>query len=120
MDKYTLELKYHFDAAHKLDLGYSSPCQQLHGHRWEVKVKIVSSVLNKDGMIVDFQTIKNIINELDHRYLNDIMSFNPTAENIARYLYYKIKEKVLGEVSITIWESPGASIIYGREEDQNK
>jgi len=113
--KYTLELNHHFDASHQLELDYLSPCQNCHGHRFSVRVKIVSSVLDRNGMIIDFQIIKNIINKLDHQHLNSILSFNPTAENIAKYLQEEISKKVLGEVEVTVWESPDASITYGKK-----
>jgi 6-pyruvoyltetrahydropterin/6-carboxytetrahydropterin synthase len=38
-------------------------------------------------MVVDFQHIKrNIHDKLDHMSLNDVLDFNPTAENIARWI----------------------------------
>ena len=113
---YKLSYKTHFDAAHKLELDYSSPCQRLHGHRWNVVVEIVSKNLDRNGMIIDFKKIKNLVNELDHRYLNEVLDFNPTAENIAKYLYNKIADEVLGKVKVTVYESPDASITYENEE----
>ena len=110
--KYTLRLEHHFDAAHKLRLDHASPCQNVHGHRWDVVIEIVSNRLDKCGMVCDFKVIKGFVNELDHKMLNEVVDFNPTAENISKYLHDKIKREVVGEVKVTIFESPGASITY--------
>jgi len=112
---YTLKLKHHFDAAHKLDLTFESPCCNLHGHRWNVEVEISSQVLNDECMIVDFAKIKNVINQLDHKYLNDILKdTNPTAETIAEYLHEKIDALTNSQATtkVTVYESPEASITY--------
>jgi len=109
---YKLNLKHHFSAAHNLKLDYDSPCQKVHGHRWEVEVEIITDVLDENSMVVDFQKIKELIDKFDHQNLNEIIKFNPTAENLAQYLYYKIKEIVNGEIKIIILESPDASITY--------
>lgn len=73
--------------AHKLTLDYESKCQNLHGHNWIIEVECKSEKLNQNGMLVDFTHIKKAIHErLDHQYINDIVDFNPTAENIAKWV----------------------------------
>ena len=38
-------------------------------------------------MVVDFKHVKEIVSgQLDHRYANDVVNFNPTAENLARWI----------------------------------
>lgn len=111
---YILKLKHHFDACHNLK-HYVGACSNLHGHRWDVEVTIKVSSLT-DDMVVDFKTLKGIINELDHNYLNNLLDFNPTAENISKYLSDKIKEETGLKNSVTLWESPEASITYTTEE----
>jgi len=76
--------------SHKLKLDYGSPCQHLHGHNWIIKVHCKSESLDQNGMIVDFSVIKSIVNELDHQDLNEILTFQPSAENIARWLCDRI------------------------------
>lgn len=81
--KKTLEIS----AAHKLDLDYDSKCTNLHGHNWIVTVYLRAQSLNKHGMIMDFTEIKQKINgTMDHKILNDVLPFNPTAENMAKYI----------------------------------
>ena len=71
-------------ASHKLVLPYRSKCASLHGHNWIITVYCRSARLNADGMVVDFTRIKEVVMEkLDHQNLNEVLPFNPTAENIA-------------------------------------
>lgn len=76
---------------HHLDLHYESKCQNLHGHNWIVTVHCKAEELNEDGMVVDFKEIKNKIHGyLDHGNFNELLPFNPTAENIARWVCEQI------------------------------
>jgi 6-pyruvoyltetrahydropterin/6-carboxytetrahydropterin synthase len=70
-------------ASHHLDLPYDSPCQRIHGHNWVIGVSVSSYELTSYGMVVDFGKIKEIVQQLDHQNLNEILKTNPTAENIA-------------------------------------
>ena len=84
---YYVKKTFEISAAHKLKLDYESPCTQLHGHNWNITVYCKSEELNENGMVVDFKHIKELIQDkLDHKNLNDQLSFNPTAENIARWI----------------------------------
>jgi 6-pyruvoyltetrahydropterin/6-carboxytetrahydropterin synthase len=113
---YSLKVKAHFDAAHKLN-DYVGACANLHGHRWDVIFEFTSNALNECGMMIDFKTIKPIINEIlpDHKYLNDIVDFNPTAENLSKYIYDETKNKLpeyIKLISVELFESPDCSCIY--------
>ena len=100
--------------AHRLDLPYQSKCSNLHGHNWIVKVHCKSKQLNKDGMVVDFTHIKKAIMEkLDHAYINDVVDFNPTAENMARW----ICEQVPFCYRVEIQESEGNVAQYDKDEE---
>lgn len=116
---YKLKLKHKFCAAHQLTHAYSKECNNfMHGHNFLIEVEIkVDELIN--GMVVDFKIIKEEINKLDHRNLNEILKFEPTAENIAKYLYSQIKNRILKinqsrcfNIKIEIFETDNASIQY--------
>lgn len=73
--------------AHRLSLSYESKCTRLHGHNAVITVYCCSENLNESGMVVDFKKIKHTVEDmLDHRVANEVVDFNPTAENLARHI----------------------------------
>ena len=84
---YEVRKRIEISAAHRLILDYESKCTNLHGHNWIIDVFLRSETLNKNGMIMDFTEIKRKIQDkFDHKVINDEVNFNPTAENIAKYI----------------------------------
>ena len=111
---YELNLKHKFSAAHKLE-NYKGPCSNLHGHTFLVNIKIKTELLVND-MVVDFKELKNAINKkFDHKYINDQVSYNPTAEGISEDIY-NIVEGLMEirpqKIEVTVWESDNASIKF--------
>ena len=111
-----------FAAAHLLR-GYDGPCSRLHGHNWRVEVEVTATSLDAIGMGLDFKTIKQntrqVVEQLDHHNLNEISPFdriNPTAENIAAYLFRELGRRMDGErtrvSAVTLWETERACVRY--------
>ena len=100
--------------SHRLTLDYESKCTNLHGHNSIITVYCKSKELNSNGMVCDFSKIKNDIHgKLDHQNLNDVLLFNPTAENIAKWICDQIPECY----KVTIQESEGNTATYIRDEE---
>ncbi|MCI6504223.1 MAG: 6-carboxytetrahydropterin synthase [Prevotella sp.] len=97
---------------HQLRLSYESKCERLHGHNWIVTVHCKSRELNADGMVMDFTQVKERIHGyLDHGNFNELLPFNPTAENLARW----ICEQVPHCYRVEVQESEGNTAIYETE-----
>ncbi|MCX5696975.1 MAG: 6-carboxytetrahydropterin synthase QueD [Candidatus Omnitrophica bacterium] len=115
---YSIKIEAYFSAAHNLR-GYKGKCEALHGHNWKVEVAVARENPDKAGMVVDFRLLKNelhkILEKLDHKYLNNITYFkkiNPTSENLAKYVYDRIKLHTPDIRSVTVWESENSSATY--------
>ena len=109
-------IEAYWDSAHQLSLPYASKCNNLHGHRYRVLVRIAAERLNSQGMVIDFVTVKQYLKQFDHVNLND--HFNPsTAENIAARLLENLANMVTMEnngahvVSVEVSETRSTAAI---------
>jgi 6-pyruvoyltetrahydropterin/6-carboxytetrahydropterin synthase len=90
---YTIRKEFSFEAAHYLmGLPDVHPCSHLHGHSYRVIVEFKSEELTDTGFVKDYRELevfKNwIVSKFDHTVLNDVLpEINPTAENLARYMF---------------------------------
>lgn len=106
--------RFEVSASHHLCLPYESKCLGLHGHNWIITVYCQSDTLTEYGMVVDFTEIKrNISDVLDHQNLNEILDFNPTAENIAKW----VCDRIPGCYRVDVQESENNTAIYERDND---
>ena len=85
-----LKKKLTISASHCLELDYNSKCENFHGHNWDIVIYLKRKDLDNNGMVYDFTNIKKFFEKYDHKNLNDILDFNPTAENMAKYFCEKI------------------------------
>ncbi len=119
---YQISVEQHFDAAHFLR-GYQGKCETLHGHRFQVVVKIRASGIDDIGIAYDFAELKHQLGDIlvsfDHTCLNDVPPFdkiNPSSENIASTIYNELKLKLASTpVSLScveVWESPQSGVSY--------
>ena len=90
-NKYEVAKEMEISACHKLNLPYESGCTRWHGHNYYVVVYVGCDELTPEGMVIDFAHLKREIHSaLDHNSLNDTFDFNPTAENMAKWICDKI------------------------------
>ncbi len=93
-------------------------CGRLHGHSYRFEVAIegpLQSAGPAQGMVVDFDEVAavvkaTIVERLDHASLNDLIP-NPTAENIARWIWNELVAHLAGLVEIVVWETRTACAI---------
>lgn len=119
---YQLFVEEHFDAAHYLR-NYYGKCENLHGHRFKVIVRLQATNLDEAGLAYDFAQLKHqlreVIAQFDHACLNDLLPFDkiePSCENIAATIYEKLQAYFLTLpvklVCIEVWESPTSGVAY--------
>lgn len=109
---YRVKKRIEVSGAHRLNLDYESKCSNLHGHNWIIEIYMQSKELDKNGMVMDFTHIKRQISDkLDHQNLNEVFNFNPTAENIAKWICDTLGDKCY---KVTVQESEGNVAEYER------
>lgn len=114
---YKISKQFSFSASHVLTgLHDTHPCSRLHGHNYVLTLYLKSENLNNTGFVRDYRGLdfvkKYIDEKLDHRHLNEIIEFNPTAENLAKYLFDIFKPQIEELYAVEISETPRTTAIY--------
>lgn len=114
---FSISKEFHFSASHILNgLEEGHPCGRMHGHNYIVRVFLRSQTLNDVSFVQDYGELKPIndfINEyLDHRHLNEIIIGQPSAENIAMFLFWKFKSNFPKLYAIEVQETPKTNCRY--------
>ena len=124
---YEIRIRDDFAAAHNLR-NVGGKCESLHGHNFTVEVAVEAEGLDELGMVIDFRLLKAktraILDDLDHRYLNEHPFFrrtNPSSENLAAYTFAKLARQVdQGSRRVrwvSVWESETSRATYRRLEE---
>ncbi|WP_054740447.1 6-pyruvoyl trahydropterin synthase family protein [Cellulosilyticum ruminicola] len=138
---FILKSEVQFDMAHYLS-GYTGKCQNIHGHRYRIVVKVASETLHEEGqlrsMVDDFGNIKRVLKEIedlfDHKLVLEdneegrkvgealsvlpntfkvlYLPFRTTAEEMSRYIYYLLKDKGISVSEVELFETPTNSCTY--------
>jgi len=133
--RYAVTKVIDFCYGHRL-LNYHGKCRHLHGHNGKVEIELGAAQLDRRGMVVDFdeikQTLQRWIDEtLDHQMLLHrrdpllpllkrqgervyVMSQNPTAEAIAQRIYEYADRQGFPVTQVTLWETPRSYATYRR------
>lgn len=132
----TVMRKVDFCAGHRL-LGHEGKCANLHGHNYIAEFHITGNEIDELGRVVDFADIKRLFkgwidDHWDHGFIlwdqdqnaldaigqvrpNKIyrLPYNPTAENLARYLITEIGPQLISTIrgydlslsKVVVWET---------------
>jgi len=133
MSEYSVVKQIRFCYGHRL-LEYSGKCRHLHGHNGLLEIEVVKDSLDSLGMVVDFSEISRVVkkwvdDELDHKMLlcekDPIIAAmkeydqpyitlpdNPTAENIAKYVFDHCTQAGLPVTAVHLWETTTSKAVY--------
>lgn len=109
---------FEFAASHRLTRVPSThPCSTMHGHTYEVQLELEGPVDPELGWVVDFAEIRAaflpILEQFDHHCLNEIEGLeNPTSENLAIWIWERVKPKVPLLTRVSVAESRRARCDY--------
>jgi len=113
-----LRKTFQFEAAHLLPkLPKSHKCRRLHGHSFQVELGVTGDCEPELGWVMDYAEIaeafKPILEKLDHYYLNEIPGLeNPTSENIAIWIWKKLKRRLPLLTEVVVAETCTARCVY--------
>jgi 6-pyruvoyltetrahydropterin/6-carboxytetrahydropterin synthase len=110
-----IEVEFNFAAAHRLP-RYQGKCFNLHGHNYRLQVVLRGDPDAYSGMFIDFGEVEKavkeaVLDQVDHTNLNDFIE-NPTAENIASWMWQKLVGKLPGLFELRLWEIPTSCVVY--------
>ncbi len=109
----TITVATSFAAAHRLP-HHPGKCSRLHGHTYELEVTVEGKPQESGpaaGMIMDFAELREQVErligeELDHKVLNEVVSFVPTAEALANWVFERLRQAGLPVVRVRLAEGP--------------
>lgn len=109
--------RFEFQASHRLP-RHPGKCRNLHGHTYFLEVWCEGPVDPDSGMVLDFGDVKRVVNDrvldlLDHSHLNDRLE-NPTAENIAEWIWQQLAASTLGVTEVRLYETPSCFVVRRR------
>jgi 6-pyruvoyltetrahydropterin/6-carboxytetrahydropterin synthase len=112
-----------FEAAHRLpNVPPDHKCARLHGHSFRVEIRVSGPVGRDSGWVMDFADVKiafePLLSRLDHYYLNDVDGLeNPTSENIARWIWRRLKPSLPLISEVTVHETCTSGCTYRGKDD---
>ena len=108
----TITQAFMFEAAHHLPhVPDTHRCRRIHGHSSRVELRLAGAVDPHTGFVADFFEVESafqpLLQRLDHYLLNEIEGLeNPTAENIAIWIFDRVKPILPQLDAVTVFETP--------------
>lgn len=114
---YIIRKEFHFSASHQLVcLPETHPCSRVHGHNYVITVELRRAWLDETGFVIDYRALDNmkkmIDDVFDHQHLNDVVVYNPTAENMAKDFYDMFHGMVAEVYAVEVSETPKTHARY--------
>lgn len=116
--KFELKQQFRIESARFLpNLAEDHPCRQMHGHSFVITLRLVGEKNPKLGWVRDYHEITEVmtplLRQLDHQVLNNVAGLeNPTSENLAEWLYGKVKNKLPELIQVGVAETPSTECFY--------
>ncbi|MBK6848947.1 MAG: 6-carboxytetrahydropterin synthase QueD [Proteobacteria bacterium] len=113
--------EFTIEAAHRLpQVPAGHKCARLHGHSFRIALHVRGAVDETTGWVMDFaelnQAFAPLHEQLDHRLLNEVEGLeNPTSEQLARWIWQRLKPALPGLSQIVLRETCTAGCVYRGE-----
>jgi 6-pyruvoyltetrahydropterin/6-carboxytetrahydropterin synthase len=117
----TIVSEVRFESAHRLpNVPAGHKCERLHGHSFRAELHVTGPVDARTGWVMDFAEVRAAFQplheQLDHRLLNDVPGLdNPTSENLARWIWQRLKPALPGLAAVVVHETCTSRCIYTGE-----
>ena len=137
--------EFTFEASHHLP-GHKGKCRRPHGHSYRLQVSLRGPIIeapgqSDDGMVMDFDDLKHIVNStiierlsdsvprgknaqevecgMDHNDLNALTGIRTTAENLVHWIWDALVAGGLDEAllyRVRLWETKNGFVEISRAE----
>ncbi len=114
---------FYIEAAHRLpNVPPGHKCERLHGHSYKVEIHVRGPIGAETGWVTDFADIQEafqpLLERLDHHYLNEVEGLsNPTSENIARWIWDRLRSSLPMLSKVLVHETCTSGCIYQGQDD---
>jgi len=109
---------FQIEAAHRLpNVPDGHKCARIHGHSFRIEIHVSGPVGETSGWVMDFADLRMafqpLFEQLDHHYLNEVEGLeNPTSENLARWIWQRLKPDLPGLTKVAVQETCNAGCVY--------
>jgi len=110
--------RFRFEAAHLLPHAPEGhKCRRLHGHSFEVELRVVGQLAEPEGWVCDFAELAEawapLQEQLDHRYLNEVEGLeNPTSEHLAAWIWERVVPRFPGLHAVIVAETCTTQCVF--------